>query len=293
MRKFKVLHTVTGKAKKIYKPGDIISESDIPSGNTTSLVNRKFLQELATFQIPIVGPLKIAVVTAVWKRPEIFELFAEGMKNIIRDCPDISFTVIVAGSEWDKSKKMVENHGFEYIEIPNEPLAAKVNSTTYYCRNLDIHYVICLGSDDLMSVDLIREYEKHMRLGIDFIGVTDFYFYDTLSRQTSYWGGYREPNRKGHTAGACRALSSRLLQLWDWMPWENKDSLVLDKSMQDKLRATPHTIETFSMKSRGCVAMDIKSETNMTPFKLWDNTVIIDEPKLKETFGYVWNQRNN
>jgi hypothetical protein len=128
-----------------------------------------------------------------------------------------------------------------------------------------------------------------MRKGIDFIGVTDCYFYDTVSKKSLYWGGYREPNRKGHTTGAFRAISARLLSLWNWMPWENKDSLMLDKSMQDKLKITPHTIHTFAMKDKEMYALDIKSSTNMTPFAKWDNAEFIDSNELLKIFPYVRN----
>jgi hypothetical protein len=202
-------------------------------------------------------------------------------------------------SEWLKSKSNCDRNGgyllgfglkhYQYIEIPNEPLAAKVNATTYACRNLDVHYVMCVGSDDIMSPELLNAYIPYMKRGVDFIGVTDGYFYDTVSGKSLYWGGYREPYRKGHTLGAFRALSNRLLSEWNWMPWENKDSHVLDKSMQDKLKITPHTIETFSMKSKGVFGIDIKSSTNMTPFAKWDNSEFIDSEIILKHFPYVRN----
>ncbi len=292
MRKFVVTSTrISGINGKSYFHGAEIFEKDLRPGVADVLLGRGRIKEISVQRV--IAPnekIRLAIVTSIWKRHDIFELFAKGVKNLIEKCDQFEISVVVSGSEWIKSHDLVRVlHEFQYIEIPNEPLAAKVNATTYACKDLNVDYVLCVGSDDIISPELLNEYAIHMRNGIDFIGVTDCYFYDTVSKKSLYWGGYREPYRKGHTTGAFRALSARLLSQWDWMPWENKDSLVLDKSMQDKLRVTNHTIHTFSMKEKGLFALDIKSSTNMTPFEKWDNAEFIDSNELLKKFDYVWN----
>lgn len=291
MRKFKVLaNRITGLDGKCYVKGKEIFENNLRQGVADILKNRGKIQEVGFIPKEITGKIKLAIVTSVWGRPEIFEMFAKGVNELVSKCDEFDITVVVSGSEWIKSKDMVLKNLPDafYIEIPNEPLAAKVNSTTYRCKNSSIDYVLCVGSDDIISPELLNEYAKYMRKGIDFIGITDCYFYDTVSKQSLYWGGYREEYRKGHTTGAFRALSSRLLSQWDWMPWENKDSHVLDNSMQRKLKSTPHSIYTFNMKERGLFALDIKSSTNMTPFHKWDNAEFIDNEIIKKEFSYVF-----
>jgi hypothetical protein len=304
MRKFKVLSSrIIGINGKQFQLGSQILESDLRPGVVPIYLSRGRIQEITDYSIKEGEKIKLAIVTSVWKRPEVFSKFIHGVNRLINSCDQFEIFLIVSGSiQSDKSfisqKQLIESNGldlgyfcskyFKYIEIPNEPLAAKVNATTYACRNLNVHYVLCMGSDDIISPELLNEYAKHMRKGIDFIGVTDCYFYDTVSKKALYWGGYREAYRKGHTCGAFRALSARLLSQWDWMPWENKDSLVLDKSMQDKLKITPHTFYSFSMKEKGLFGLDIKSSTNMTPFALWDNSEYIDPEIIKKQFGYLF-----
>jgi hypothetical protein len=289
MKKYEVLSDrVTGLDGRSYTKGKHIFENNLRPGVAPILVRRGRLKELFTRSIPLTGKIKLAIVTSVWKRPEIFEMFAKGVNNLINKCNNFEITIVVSGSEWLESHKMVTDHGFTYIEVPNEPLAAKVNASTYACKKLNIDYVICVGSDDIISPELLNEYEKYMRKGIDFIGVTDCYFYDVTSKKSLYWGGYTENYRKGHTVGAFRALSARILSLWDWMPWENRDSNGLDRSMQDKLKKTPHSIHTFNMKSLGLFALDIKSSTNMTKFRQWDNSNFIDSKIIKNQFSYVF-----
>ena len=78
------------------------------------------------------------------------------------------------------------------------------------------------------------------------------------------------------------------MKLWNWSPWLIEDSNVLDRSMQTKLKQTPHSIKTFSLKQTGTFGLDIKSSINMTPFALWDNTSYISNEIIKKEFSYVW-----
>lgn len=288
--------SVNGRSKKIYKSGDIVFENNFIPGLAEKLCNLKFLELIGESEnlkittlpppsFPIKGKIKVAIVTAVWKRPEVFELFAKGIRELINNS-DVDIEVIVAGSEGPESREMVKKHGFIYVEMPNEPLASKVNQPVLIAGQLNVDYVLCVGSDDIITPGLMKVYESYMRSGVDYIAVTDFYFYDLVSKKAAYWGGYTD-KRKGHTAGAGRLISRRLMDKWNWRPWEVKDSKVLDNSMQNKLKTTPHTEAIFSLKEKNVFAIDIKSETNMTPFQLWENTSYIPLREIKKHFPYL------
>lgn len=237
----------------------------------------------------MVNKLRVAIVSAVWKRPEVFEMFAKGIHALTaHPYLEIDYDVIITGSEGLLSKTMVENHGFTYIEIPNAPLATKVNAPVLIAKQLNVDYILCLGSDDIITPELMAIYESYMKQSIDYIAVNDFYFYDTESKKAAYWGGYRESWRKGHACGAGRLISKRLLDTWNWQPWDVKHNLILDNSIQDKLKSTPHTEAIFSLKEKNVFALDIKSSTNMTPFQLWDNTNYIDTEIIKTHFPYIF-----
>jgi hypothetical protein len=222
-------------------------------------------------------PLKIILVTGIWKRHEIFRRFAENVSQL-------GIHVIVSGSEGEVSKNLVESYGFEYIEMPNTPLSVKMNAPVLRAKELGADYVLFTGSDDLISKECFDVYKEHARKRIDFIGLLDFYFYDTNTDKTLYWEGYSD-HRKGHTVGAYRMISSRLLDRMDWQPFELKDSAVLDNSMQKKLKVLPHTITTFKLKDKRVYAIDIKSDVNMTPFRQWPNSEFIKGDKLKTIFN--------
>lgn len=231
--------------------------------------------------------MKLAIVTAVWQRHEIFEMFAKGIHELEK-LKGIEIVTIVAGSEGYKSKTLVEKHNFHYIEMPNQPLAEKVNAPLLMAKAMNVDYVLCLGSDDIIHIDLMKKYIELMNERYDFIGVLDFYFYDTVSNKSSYWGGYRDKRRENHTCGAGRIISKGLLNRWNWKIWENKESHVLDNSFQNKLNDTPHDSYIFSLKAFDLYGLDIKSETNMTKFDLWDNTNYIENNIIFEKFNFLF-----
>lgn len=230
---------------------------------------------------------KVAIVSAVWKRPEVFEMFAKGILNLVNNS-DVDFEIVIAGSEGDTSKRMVFNYPFYYVEVPNDPLATKVNASVLRAKEFNPDYILCIGSDDIITPELMKCYVSYMVLNIDYIAVSDFYFYDTESDKAAYWAGYTEAYRKGHACGAGRLISKRLLDLWDWQPWDIRHNKILDTSIQEKLRNTPHTSKIFSLKENNVFALDIKSSTNMTPFQLWDNTIFIDTEIIKQQFKYIF-----
>jgi len=230
--------------------------------------------------------IKVAIISAVWKRPEVFDLFAIGIKRL-QKIPSIKITVIISGSEGRTSRTMVQRHGFNYVEIANDPLGAKMNSAAIKAKEFKPDYVLCLGSDDIISPELMSVYERYMREKYDFIGVTDFFFYDLVTRQALYWAGYREAYRRGYTCGAGRLISRRLMEAWNWRPWEIKHSRGLDHSIQQKLNSIHHSSVTFSLLEESVFALDIKSSTNMTPFRMWDNACEIDPDVIKKHFPYV------
>ena len=166
--------------------------------------------------------MRIGIVTAVWKRPEVFEMFAKGVLHLNNNT-EHEYFVIVAGSEGYKTKNMVEKYGFNYIEIPNNPLATKHNATTIEAKEYDPDYILFLGSDDVIGVELMNLYTKFMKRSIDFIGLKDLYFYDIETDYSSYWGGYVD-SRFGCSAGAGRLISKRLMNLWEWSVFEIKDN---------------------------------------------------------------------
>jgi len=159
--------------------------------------------------------MRIGIKTMMWKRPQVFEIYAAGIKRLMDNFGVMPFIV---GSEGDVSRKMCYKHGFNYIEYHNTPLGAKANAAMKAMEGHNLDYVINLGSDDLISDSLMELYIKYMKEGYDFIGIKDLYFYDCIGKRLIYWDGYKSgnPDRRGESVGVGRVLSSSLLDMFKW-----------------------------------------------------------------------------
>lgn len=228
--------------------------------------------------------MKISILTAVWKRPEVFELFVKGITPLL-ELADVK--VIVAGSEGEKSRKMVESAGYEYIEIDNQPLSKKMQSTADRAREYELDYVFCMGSDDVIQPDLFKLYLSTAEDGRDYIGCLDWYFYELHTGRATYWGGYRERYNKGILCGAGRMLSRNILNKMDWKLWTGHDA-VLDTSMDINLkRHKYYSQSSIRLTDYGLYGVDLKSKVNMTPMAMWDNTHLASPVVLREALPHL------
>lgn len=229
--------------------------------------------------------MKLAIVTAVWKRPEVFKLFAKSIE-LISKIRGLEAVVIVAGSEGQKSRRLVKSFGFEYVEMDNRFLSNKFNAAAEKAKSFNPDYLMITGSDDLISVDLMRFYMKQTKKKPDIIGVLDFYYYDLVSKKSMYWSGY-PPRRHGEPAGALRMISKRLMKKLDWQPFDPGRPKGIDSGLWRRVNEIDHSRCIFSMKDFGLFAVDVKSETNITPFQRWENCVYLPSEVILNEFEYL------
>jgi len=225
---------------------------------------------------------KLCIVAAVWKRPHIFELFADGidiLKDHFKGRLDISVSIV--GSEGVKSKSMVESRGFSYCECPNNPLGFKMNRASLGSIQYDPDFVMWLGSDDVVTPELMEHYIVAMDEGIDYTFLMDYYFFDTITKQAFYWGGYNHERVGGNSCGAGRMISKRVLGLTKYKLWYNdRMHRILDTSMDVLLNKIPMTRKELWLKELDCFSVDIKCSKNMTQFYMWDNTHKVDGKEM-------------
>jgi len=226
--------------------------------------------------------MKVCIITAVWKRPEVFEIFAEAVKSL-----DGDIVVCVAGSEGDKSKDMVEKHGFMYVETPNKPLGVKMNQAAILASQTGADYYLLMGSDDIMNQPLLDRYIKIASKGWHYIYLVDCYFYDTVSGKSLYWAGYlknRYRARLRRALGCGRMLSKQKMERVRWQPWMNdRYHDLLDTGFDEKMRLKERESMEVTLQGDECI-LDIKSSTNMTPFAPWDNTREINKEEILRFF---------
>lgn len=225
--------------------------------------------------------MRLAIVTGVWGRPDIFKMFAEGVVDLQKKFAGrLEIVCCVVGSEGHRSADIVNAYpNFFYTEFPNRPLGEKMNRATYLAKRLGVDYCLMVGSDDIVGVALMEKYFVAMQNGIDYTYLTDLYFFDTVSKRGLYWGGYLTRAR-GMGAGTGRLISARLLTKFGWVCWPPGYDRILDTGFELQLKRHNHSKMEINLKRDGLFALDIKSPNNMTPFEQWENSEFTDGHEL-------------
>jgi hypothetical protein len=226
--------------------------------------------------------IRLAIVTGVWKRPEIFAMFAAGVKSLQEHFKGrIEIICCVAGSEGQQSRGMVAVHeNFFYTEVPNQPLGQKMNAAVNLSNKLSPDYCLMIGSDDIIGISLMERYFELMQRGIDYVYLTDCFFFDTRTKRGLYWGGYQRNFNRGKGAGIGRLISKRALDRIQWLCWPPGYDRILDTAFDKQMERFKGNKIDINLKRDGLFALDIKSSTNMTPFELWENSSFTDGRKI-------------
>lgn len=225
---------------------------------------------------------KLCFVTGIWQRHDVFKMFAEGVKVLQDNFKHrIEIHCCVAGSEGALSEVLVLKYpNFHYVEVPNQPLGAKMNAALVLAKSLNPDYCLMVGSDDLIGINLMRKYLSIMDTGKDYACLMDCYFFDMKTRQGLYWGGYTKPHNKGHSAGIGRLISSGLLDKIQWNCFPPGFDRILDTGFERALSRVQYSKVEINLKEENLFALDIKSPVNMTPFARWDNCNFMDGKTL-------------
>lgn len=227
---------------------------------------------------------KVLLISAIYKREEITELFFKNVQVMINSTKNYDVQVLIVGSEGEKSKKLTEKYGFNYIEHVNAPVSKKFNSLSINAKKYDPDYVVLFGSDDVMSPNFLNstilemEYKK-----IDLLGFSDLYFYDTLTDDLVYWGGYT--NGRKDPIGCGRVFSSKVLEKLNWKLWGNYNQNRGLDGITANLVKRHFDFNNYKMSDLGIKIVDVKSDFNITNFKLYKNTVKYNKSLLTEFIG--------
>jgi len=216
------------------------------------------------------GRRKVSLITAVWKRHELTDLVLNRFKNIKDEIADkIDLELIAVGSEGEKSQKLCENHGFNYVEQDNMPLNRKYNAASRLAKETNPDAVYRIDSDDWITSHAIINSLKMIDEGHSAVGLLDLYFLDLSTLKLGRWPGYSFFNHtkkiwawrnKGKTVGVGRCFSRELMEALDWEIWDQEPELSrwLDTNCDERLKERGHKIKGFTMEQLETFAMDIK-----------------------------------
>lgn len=202
--------------------------------------------------------MKVIIHTLAYRRKTTFDVFVNGLNELAEAYPEIEFECIVVGTG---DRKMVEAHGLEYHEFPNDYLSEKAQYCLEKCKGRGDYYLF-LGSDDIVRPDTFRYYLDNL---CDFIAPMDMVFW--YKGFLYYSPGYNQYHyRAGESLAVGRMLSNELLEKCDWVLWPIKKVKNIDhQSYQKLMEHDPQRHFFYQTQIQGMIC-DIKTHQNVSEF---------------------------
>ena len=214
-------------------------------------------------------PMKVAIAPMCFKRPQVFEVFAQGVHNLIDAFPNVEFQVLCVSSENNPSREQIEAHGFTYYNFKNRPLTDKAQYRIRLVKELDFDYWISLSDDDFITPSYFAYILDKMYQGYEYIAPYDLYYIRNMKLY------YSDPYPKGHhrykePLAVGKAVSRELLERVDYKLWGIvKRDRGLDKDAYNVLIEAAKYKHFFKCKDTGGMVVDVKSPFGMTR---WDKS---------------------
>jgi hypothetical protein len=207
--------------------------------------------------------MKIVLVTCIYQRPELTKIILSYYRNF-------NLKLLAAGSEGEQSKQLAESCGWDYIETPNAPLTYKHTALFQAARERNPDAVLLIGSDDLLSTNLINYYQKNYSAEADYLlGLKDLYFYSAKTKKAIHHLGFIG-NKIDFTIGCGRIFSRKLLDKIDWKPWgDEKTNRGLDIICSRRLAFQGIKERQITMQESG-IAVDIKTNVGLTKMETFN-----------------------
>lgn len=198
---------------------------------------------------------KILIVTAVWQRHDLTKIVLSYYGKLAEKCNG-KLLLLAAGSEGEASRDLCNSNGWDYIESTNDPVSMKWASVVKAARKFDFDFLIIVGSDDLLSLSLIRYYDKTYSGNADYmLGLGDLYFYMMTSKKSYHFHGYASLQ----TIGAGRCISRNILNAISFRPWgESQLNRGLDSCCSSHLKLYDIKEKAVKMQQTKGVGIDVK-----------------------------------
>lgn len=122
---------------------------------------------------------KILILLPIWKREKITRICLDNLRDLKKEF-NIDVLCIVSES-W--AKVAAHEFGFRYIEASNDNLGAKMNVGIKHSLGIKYDYLMNLGSDDIISKELLNIYEPYLKKNTDVFGITKVAFLDSKTKE--------------------------------------------------------------------------------------------------------------
>lgn len=215
----------------------------------------------------------IAIITAIWERSEMTNFVLGYYAGIKKEELNCNLELLCVGSEGGKSRRIAENHGWKYIDYPNQPLNHKFNQVSQFAKLFNPDGVLLIGSDNMVTKELINYYANEIQENngrAKVLGLKDSLIYKVYEDNLLRFKGYsftKQLHRQGEPIGAGRFFGKDAMEAVGWMLWPDDVQLSkgLDYNCLLKLKMAGYRAHGFDMDEKSkLVVFGIKHKTFLT-----------------------------
>jgi hypothetical protein len=215
---------------------------------------------------------RIALCTAVYKRPEVFSIFLDCWQSL-PEPPDI----YVAGSEGDLCEEIAHTRGCYYVKTKNAPVGAKWNMAHELAGAVGYDYYLTTGSDDVMDA---RMWEFYRNYTGQRLALSDLYFIE-LDGRALYWNGYDAKHPYvNFPIGAHQLTRHDIMEAMQFKPFLS-DRMAHEHDTHKMAGKMGVKSDVVPMWFTSGMAVDVKSKGSYTQLRQWKNSAWIPIEKLR------------
>lgn len=201
-------------------------------------------------------PINLLIYLAVWRRPEITELCFMGIERM-RKHSLYNIQVLAVISE-PEMIPLCNKYNVKWIVADNYPLGKKKNKGLKEASNYDFDYLMEIGSDDLITNDLLDCYIPYFKK-FDFFGISDAVYIESENLSC------RRLTFTKSTYGAGRCMSRNMLESMNWNIWDDNLQRGLDNNSTMRIETKGYKFNKIPpMDVPGLI--DVKSQENLWKF---------------------------
>lgn len=213
--------------------------------------------------------MNFGIATINSGRKRVFELWCASIRRLRQDTQIYIPAVCTSGEE---DKPICDEYHIAHFTQENKPVSLKWNTSFKYLRDIGCEYALVLGSDDLISTDLLRALMKEMDKGTSVIGINTVYFYATEGMHKGQLAKFKS----GQILGVAKAIHKSALDPIGWHICPVAKNFGIDHGIMDK--AIQPYVTTKAFVEGVCV--DVKTKDNINKWTAFGKTRPIVDSKL-------------
>ena len=202
----------------------------------------------------------LGIITINYNRPKVLELWCSQIRRL-RNELGIFFPAVVVSEMSDVS--ICNPYFVHHISYENKPVTNKFNRAFKYMQSLDVDSVMILGSDDIISTELMKNTLTEVDKGIDLIGVNTLYFYCGQGTNKGKMVKLERPYMSPFL-GVAKTVSKKVLDQCDWTLWNTEKNWGMDAIASKTIAKYAET----RAQVEGMV-VDVKTTINLNSFRVF------------------------